>query len=472
MTISNLTNSETEKALIAALVNDGNTITEVAPIVSEAMFEDKALAFIYKSIIALYDMGTPIDIFTVSNQMIKSGAKKRESLSYLTEISLKAGSGSHATTWAKEIADRHIRRSCIKLSAEMVQKTNDDTLDIGEAIDYFNEEIDKILNFAKIEANNRIITDVANECITLLKERIESRKSGQKTGIPSGVEELDYILGGFKPKKLVVFAGRPGMGKTSVAIGFAKKAALMGYPSLIFSLEMPSEEIGDKLLLSECKVDAERYRDGFINKEEMSLLSEAKAKISKLSIRIDDTASLSIRKLKSKAILSKKKYGIKLIVIDYIQLLMGKDKSGNREQEIASISRGLKEIAKELDVTIIALSQLNRDVEKRADKIPMLSDLRESGAIEQDADIVMFAYRPAYYDMDAFPDDEAQTTKFVGRIIIAKHRGGSVGSVYFGHDKAMNRIGSKNLMYEQNELKEQNLQSPNAGFDGIGSIPF
>ena len=464
------TNIETERAVIASIVVDGGCITEIAPILTPDMLEDKALCSIYKSMLRLYDKGSSIDLITISNQMVKDGAKLKEATIYLTELSLKSASGVRAFEWAKQIADRYMRRAFNKMAIDLVRMTADETIDISESLDFVNEQSDKIVSIAKIDAQTRVLSNVTTDCIDLLHQRINNRKNGQKTGIPTGIEELDFILGGFKPKKLVVFAGRPGMGKTSVAISFAKYAALKGYPSMIFSLEMPSEEIGDKLLLSECSVDAERYRDGFINNQELDEINAAKLVNDKLALRIDDTTNLSIRQLKSKATLAKKKYDIKLIVIDYIQLMVGKDKTGNREQEISSISRGLKQLANDLDLTVIALSQLNRDVEKRADKVPMLSDLRESGAIEQDADIVLFAYRPEYYDMQCFLDDESQLTKGVGRIIIAKHRGGSTGSVYFGYDKAMNKIGSKDLILKKQEYEQQN--STKKGFDGVGGVPF
>lgn len=464
------TNIETERAVIASIIVDGGCITEIAPILTPDMLEDKALCSIYKSMLKLYDKGNSIDLITISNQMVKDGAKLKEATIYLTELSLKSASGVRAFEWAKQIADRYMRRAFNKMAIDLVRMTADETVDIAESLDFVNEQSDKIVSIAKIDAQTRVLSNITTDCIDLLHQRINNRKNGQKTGIPTGIEELDFILGGFKPKKLVVFAGRPGMGKTSVAISFAKYAALKGYPSMIFSLEMPSEEIGDKLLLSECSVDAERYRDGFINTQELDEINAAKLVNDKLALRIDDTTNLSIRQLKSKATLAKKKFGIKLIVIDYIQLMVGKDKTGNREQEISSISRGLKQLANDLDLTVIALSQLNRDVEKRADKVPMLSDLRESGAIEQDADIVLFAYRPEYYDMQCFLDDETQQTKGVGRIIIAKHRGGSTGAVYFGYDKSMNKIGSKDLMLKKQEYEQQN--STKKGFDGVTDIPF
>lgn len=462
-------NIETEKALLAAIIAEGNIITEISPIVSAEMISDQALRKVYEAIISLYDKGSSIDIITVNNEMVRLGAKKQESFLFLTNLSLKAASGMHAVRWAKEVADRYMRIEFNKLAIKLVQMTSNEMQDIDESLDYLNEQIDQITSFAKIDTNNRLLKDVSTECIALLENRVKSRKSGQKTGIATGIEELDYMIGGFKPKKLVIFAGRPGMGKTSVAVSFAKYAAKNGYPSMIFSLEMPSEEIGDKLLLSECDVDAERYRDGFINQSELDELNASKFIIDRLNLRVDDTTGLSIRKLKSKVILAKKKHKIKLIVIDYIQLMKGSDKSGNREQEISSISRGLKQLAKDLDITVIALSQLNRTVESRADKIPMLSDLRESGAIEQDADIVMFAYRPKYYGMECFPDDDAQTSNGVGRVIIAKHRGGSLGSVYFSHDKAMNKIsGLNNSKQDENEIKQA---SASEGF-GDAKIPF
>lgn len=464
------TNIETERAVIASIIVDGGCITEVAPMLTPEMLEDKALCSIYKSMLKLYDKGNYIDLITLSNQMVKDGAKLKEATIYLTELSLKSASGVRAFEWAKQIADRYMRRAFNKMAIDLVRMTADETVDIADSLDFVNEQSDKIVSIAKIDAQTRVLSNITADCIDLLHQRINNRKNGQKTGIPTGIEELDFILGGFKTKKLVVFAGRPGMGKTSVAISFAKYAALKGYPSMIFSLEMPSEEIGDKLLLSECSVDAERYRDGFINTQELDEINASKLGNDKLALRIDDTTNLSIRQLKSKATLAKKKHGIKLIVIDYIQLMVGKDKSGNREQEISSISRGLKQLANDLDLTVIALSQLNRDVEKRSDKVPMLSDLRESGAIEQDADIVLFAYRPEYYDMQCFLDDESQLTNGVGRIIIAKHRGGSTGSVYFGYDKAMNKIGSKDLMLKNQEYEQQN--STKKGFDGVADIPF
>lgn len=460
---------ETERALMAAMINDGSCVSAVLAVYDVKMVIDVAIAKVFEAICKVFERGDFVSLISVSKQMIKDGFNNRKCLIYLTELTKHAASGMLAEKWAIQLADAYMRRDLNKLAIEVVGKTCDLAQDTGDIIDYQNTRVDEILSFAKIDAQICNISEVTSISIALAKERVESRKSGAKTGIYSAIDELDFILGGFKKKKLYILAGRPGMGKTSVSLGIMKNAAKIGAKCAFFSLEMPKEDVTDKLILSECDIIPENYRDGFLKDGEFETLDAAKTSIDQLPIVVDDSVGLSIRKLKSKISMAKKKRGIDMVVIDYLQLMKATEKN-NREQEIAELSGKLKEISKEFDIAVIALSQLNRGVESRADKIPMLSDLRESGAIEQDADVVMFAYRPEYYGMDSFPNDLEQTTKGVGQLIIAKHRGGRCGEAYFSYDKAMNKIGTPNKIVE-NEQQEFKQDPIKGGFEDA-KIPF
>lgn len=444
--------------LIAAMVNSNSTIPLVEPILSRDMFTEEKHQAYYDAIMSIYSKGDHVDLASVTYWLQAKGFDGAEMLRYLTKLTLYAGSGLFAEQQAKQLADGYMRRELNKLSVEMVGKTADLSNDTDDLICYQSARVDDIISHAMLDVEVAPIEQVTDESLRLTKERIEARLKGKPSGMETGIEDLDALLGGVKKKKLYIFAGRPGMGKTSVLIAAGKNVAKKGDRVMVCSLEMTKEEIADKMILSECEVDSERYRDGFLNKGELQELEEAKQRVDALKIYIDDKTGLTTRKLRSKLAMRKRKGGVDMLIIDYIQLMVSSENKGNREQEVAEITRDLKAISKDFDIAVIALSQLNRKVEERPGKIPQLSDLRESGSIEQDADLVGFLFRPEYYHMESFPNDPMQSTKGVGQIIVAKHRGGSVGEAYFSYDPPMNKIGTPKDRLDDFEKRDGSYQ--------------
>jgi replicative DNA helicase len=480
--------------LIASMISNRDVIPIVEPILSREMFTEEKHQACYDTIMSIYSKGDNVDLVSVTYGLQAKGFDGQEMLKYLTKLTLYAGSGVFAERWAMQLADGYMRRELNKLSVEMVGKTADLSNDTDDLICYQSARVEDIISHAMLDVEVAPIEQVTDESLRLTKERIEARLKGKPSGMETGIEDLDTLLGGVKKKKLYIFAGRPGMGKTSVLIAAGKNVAKRGGRVMICSLEMTKEEIADKMILSECDVDSERYRDGFLNKQELQELEQAKQRVDALKVYIDDKTGLTTRKLRSKLALRKRKGGVDMLIIDYIQLMVSSEKKGNREQEVSEITRDLKSISKDYDIAVIALSQLNREVEKRPGKIPQLSDLRESGSIEQDADLVGFLYRPEYYHMESFPNDPMQSTNGIGQIIVAKHRGGSVGEAYFSYDPPMNKIGTpKNAMDDfekqdgsykcevqvlgslkelnEKEHEQANVYNEKEGFEGA-DVPF
>ncbi|MEL7342242.1 MAG: replicative DNA helicase, partial [Bacteroidota bacterium] len=353
---------------------------------------------IFEVILELFQNSDPVDILTVKNALKKAG---KLSISggplYLTELTSRVASAANIEYHARIVAEKFILRSLIKVSDSVVQSAYDETTDVFELLDTAEQSL-----FEISETNLRRNYMAMPELVMKTLEKLEEMrgKDSSVTGIPSGIVELDKSTAGFHKTDLVIVAARPAMGKTALTLTLARNAAIrFGEPVAFFSLEMAAVQLTQRMIVSESELDAQKVRTGRLEEYEWKQLITRIGNLSKAPIFIDDTPGLSIWDLRAKARRLKAEKGIGIIVIDYLQLMTGPaNKSGNREQEIAAISRSLKEIAKELDVCVIALSQLSRAVESRGgDKRPVLSDLRESGSIEQDADIVMFLYRPDYY---------------------------------------------------------------------------
>ena len=312
-------------------------------------------------------------------------------------------------------------------------------------LDESNKLIDKINALSCGSSAGQSLRDSLTESLKLAEQRQAAYLEGLPTGIPTGISDLNRLTGGWRGSQLIILAARPAMGKTALMLHFAKSAALNETPVCIFSLEMSHVSLSDRLLLSECEVEVNRFRDGDLSGEDWRQLNEASARLEKLPIHVDDNAVVSMRYIKTRCHILKKQGKCGLIMIDYLQLAdtSTKERNRNREQEIAQASRQAKIIAKELDVPVVLLSQLSRECEKRADKQPQLSDLRESGAIEQDADVVGFIFRPAYYGLDRIETLKYGniSTSGLGIINIAKQRDGATGLVAFSHNPSMTKIG-------------------------------
>ncbi|WP_241685075.1 replicative DNA helicase [Cyclobacterium xiamenense] len=419
-----------EEAVLGALMLEKDALTAVVDILSADSFYKDAHKMVYEAILDLFNAGEPIDLLTVTNQLRKNGKLELVGGAYfITELTSKVSSASNIEYHARIITEQAMKRDMIRISSEIQKEAFEDTTDVFELLDKMEQSLFEISE-NNIKKNYMDMRSIMREAIV----ELESKK-GQKdglTGVPSGFTALDRVTSGWQKSDLVIIAARPAMGKTAFVLSVLRNAAVdHNRPVAIFSLEMSSLQLVNRLISSEAELDSEKIKKGNLADYEWQQLIHKTGKLTAAPLFVDDTPALSILELRAKCRRLKAQNDVQLIVVDYLQLMSGDSKGnhgGNREQEISSISRALKKIAKELNVPVIALSQLSRAVETRGgDKRPQLSDLRESGAIEQDADIVMFLYRPEYYGITE--DEDGNSTSGVGEVIIAKHRNGSLESV-------------------------------------------
>ncbi len=419
-----------EEAVLGAIMLDKDAVAIVLDILKPESFYVEKHQVIYRAMLKLFEKSTNIDLLTVNEQLKKDGElDKAGGTAYLAGLTNRVGSSANLEFHAKIVAQKHIQRELIRVSTHTINNAFEDSMDVFDMLD----EAERGL-FEITEQNlNRGFESVGALATKAQKqlELLAQRESGL-TGIPTGFEDLDRITSGWQPSDLVIVAARPGMGKTAFTLSLAKNAAMdFQKPVAVFSLEMASVQLVQRLLSSEAEISSSKLRNGKMEPHEWTQLHTAIEKMADVPIFIDDTPGINIFELRAKCRRLKQQHDIQMIIIDYLQLMTGggeNKKSGTREQEISTISRSLKGLAKELNVPVIALSQLSRSVETRGgDKRPMLSDLRESGAIEQDADIVTFIYRPEYYEI--FQDEDGMSMKGMAEIIIAKHRNGELGTV-------------------------------------------
>jgi replicative DNA helicase len=418
---------ELEEAVLGALMLEKEALTSVIDILREEAFYKDANKKIFAAIRHLFESSEAIDILTVTNELRKTG--ELESVGgayYISQLTSKIASSANIEYHARIVLQKFIQRELIRFSSETIEDSYDDSIDVFELLDDAEKKLFAI-------ADENIKKDPA-KAGTLIHDAISQVEAARKkgtglTGVPSGFTELDRLTSGWQNSDLIILAARPSMGKTALAITLARNAAIdFKYPVAIFSLEMSNLQLAQRLISSETELSLTKLRKGDITDAEFEQLTSKVSRLSDAPIYIDDTAALSVFELRAKARRLKENHDIQLIVIDYLQLMTsGNDNMrGNREQEISSISRALKSLAKELSIPIIALSQLSRAVEQRGGaKRPQLSDLRESGAIEQDADMVLFVYREDYYNMN----EPSETPPDSAEIIVAKHRNGALDSV-------------------------------------------
>ena len=415
-----------EEAVLGALMLEKSALNAVVEFLKPEHFYKEGHKDIYHAIITLFKGSEPVDMRTVVNQLRKEG--KIELVGgayYIAELTSKVSSAANIEYHARVIIEMAIKRDLIQIASQVHQDAYEDTTDVFELLDKTEQSIFAISdsNLRKNYDNMRNLMYRAIQELQKLKEH----KDGL-TGVPTGFSSLDRMTSGWQNSDLVIIAARPGMGKTAFVVSALRNAAVdFKRPVAIFSLEMASVQLVNRMISAEAELEGEKIRKGQLADFEWQQLVHKTNRLSSAPIFIDDTPALSILELRAKCRRLKAEHNIELIIIDYLQLMRG-DSAGNREQEIASISRALKGIAKELEVPVLALSQLSRGVETRGgDKRPQLSDLRESGSIEQDADIVMFLYRPEYYKITV--DEEGMPTQGMAEVIIAKHRNGSTGTV-------------------------------------------
>lgn len=415
-----------EEAVLGALMLEKGALNAVVEFLKPEHFYSEAHKEIYRAIIELFKGSEPVDMRTVVNQLRKNA--KLELVGgayYIAELTSKVSSAANIEYHARVVIELAIKRELIRIASQIHHDAYEDTTDVFELLDKTEQSIFEISD-SNLRKNYDNMKNLMYRAITEL-QKLKEHKDGL-TGVPSGFTALDRMTSGWQSSDLVIIAARPGMGKTAFVVSAMRNAAVdFKRPVAIFSLEMASVQLVNRMISAEAELEGEKIRKGQLAEFEWQQLVHKTNRLSSAPIFIDDTPALSILELRAKSRRLKAEHGIQLIIVDYLQLMRG-DTGGNREQEIASISRALKGIAKELNVPVLALSQLSRGVETRGgDKRPQLSDLRESGSIEQDADMVIFLYRPEYYKITV--DEEGMPTQGMGEVIIAKHRNGQTGSV-------------------------------------------
>ena len=413
---------EAEQAVIGSMLTDKDAVISAVEKLKPEDFYREDNKAIYEAILSLYSKAEPIDIITVKDELIGNGKFETVGgLEYLAMLPDKVPLTTNIDQYIKIVEEKSILRNLIKASTDIINLGYGQTEETDAIIDIAEKKIFDIMQ-RKNQKGYSQIKDILIETFAEI-EKLYNQK-GYVTGVPTGFVDLDQITAGLHKSDLVLVAARPAMGKSAFALNIATYAAIKANtPTVIFNLEMSKEQLVNRILCCEAMVDSNKVRTGKIEEADWVKLATALGPLSEAPIYIDDTPGISIMEIRAKCRRLKLEKNIGLIVIDYLQLIQGTGKKGaSREQEISEISRSLKILAKELDVPVIALSQLSRAAEQRQDHRPMLSDLRESGAIEQDADIVMFLYRDDYYNQDT-------EKKNIAEVILAKHRAGSTGTV-------------------------------------------
>ncbi len=459
-----------EEAVLGAMMLEKDAVNDVIDILSPESFYKEAHKKIYKAIQDLFGASEPIDILTVTNNLKRKGELELVGGPYfVSNLTNRVVSSAHVEFHARIIAQKHIQREIIRLCSESLKIAYDDTTDVFELLNKVEGDLFSIAE-GNIKKNYDKLDDVLKQAILQIEEAAKNKDG--VSGVPTGFKDLDRITSGWQKSDMIVLAARPGMGKTAFVLSMARNTAVdynMGVA--VFSLEMASVQLVNRLISSETGISSEKLRKGNLADHEFKQLHERIGKLSKAPLFIDDTPALSIFDLRAKCRRLKRQHDIQLVIIDYLQLMTagGTGKGGNREQEISTISRSIKEIAKEINVPIIALSQLSRSVETRGgDKKPMLSDLRESGAIEQDADIVTFIYRPEYYGL--MEDENGMPTADRGDIIIAKNRHGSLDTVSLKFVKHLVKFTNMDDFSDDPMATYNQSISPNKNFEESPAI--
>lgn len=459
-----------EEAVLGAMMLEKDAVDQAIDILKIDSFYKEAHKKIFEVINLLFNETQPVDILTVTNRLKKEGnLEVVGGPFYISQLTNRVGSTAHTEYHARIIAQKYIQRELIRISSDTIKSAYDDTTDVFDLLNKAESDL-----FSVSEGNIRKSYDKMSDVIQEAIAQIEASKDqdNQLRGVPSGFTELDRLTSGWQRSDMVVLAARPGMGKTAFVLSMARNIAIdYNLGVAVFSLEMSSVQLVNRLISSETGITGDKLRQGNLEEHEFQQLHARITKLSSAPIFIDDTPALSIFELRAKCRRLKAKHDIQVVVIDYLQLMSGgNSNAGNREQEISAISRSVKEIAKELNIPIIALSQLNRSVETRGgDKRPLLSDLRESGAIEQDADIVSFIYRPEAYGLTQ--DENGMPTEGVGEIILAKHRNGSLGNIKLRFISKLAKFDNLNTDFGAGDFDNQGMQ-PNTSFDDQGNESY
>ena len=420
-----------EEAVLGALMLEQTAVNAVIDVLGSHSFYKPAHQKIYETIQQLFNDSEPIDLLTVTEALRKEGNLEFVGGAYaVANLTTRVASTANVEFHARIISQKYIQRELIRVSSNIIEKAFDEKTDVFDLLDEAESGLFEVAE-GNIRKSFESMTSVVKKAIDYI-DKARNNDSGV-SGIPSGFADLDKVTGGWQRSDMIVLAARPGMGKTAFVLTMCRNVAVdENIPCAVFSLEMSSVQLVQRLISAETEISSDKFRKGTLEDYEYQQLHDRIGKLSKAPLFIDDTPGLNVFELRAKCRRMKQQHGIQMVVIDYLQLMSGGSSGGsnggNREQEISSISRSIKSIAKELDIPMIALSQLSRMVETRGgDKRPMLSDLRESGAIEQDADLVSFIYRPEYYGFTEHED--GLDTNGLAEFIIAKHRHGALGTV-------------------------------------------
>ena len=423
-------NIEAEQAVLGAMLIDKEAIAKATELLSADDFYREAHRVIFSAMLELYNKNEAVDMVTVT-EILKRDNKLEDigGIAYITSLANVVLTAANVKYHAEIVAEKSVLRQLVRVSTEIAAMGYEANDDVGTLLDTAESRILEISNRKK-KADFTAINDILMDSVQSIESLLQNK--GGLTGLPAGFADLDKLTSGLHPSDFIILAARPSMGKTALALNIVQNVALRAHKVIggeprsvaFFSLEMSKEQLVNRMLCAEAGIDSQRLRVGEMHDEDWTHLWDACDTMSRAKIYIDDTAGITAMDMRSRARRLKAEHGLDLIVVDYLQLMQGsgtRNNSGDRQQEVSEISRSLKALARELDVPVLALSQLSRSVESRQVKRPMLSDLRESGSLEQDADIVAFLYREDYYN----PDTENKHTE----LIIAKHRNGPVDTV-------------------------------------------
>ena len=439
--------AEAEMAVLGAMLIDRAAIPKVIEILKLDSFYKESHRTIYKGIIGLFNRGVEVDITTLSEELRRTGELESVGGSYaIIEITTKVPTAANVEYYARIVLERYIKRSLISVAGTIMVNAYDETTD---ALDEVDSAEAKIFEIAEQRLGKSFMTlkELAHETFSFIMKMRESETQAGITGVASGFTKLDDILGGFQPGDLVIIAARPSMGKTAFALSIARNIAVEYKKSVgFFSIEMAANQLMIRLLSAEARVNAHDIRTNRLQKPEIAKITSSIDALMQSPLLIDDSATLTVMEIRAKCRRLKAEHDVQLIIVDYLQFV-SPPKAESREREISIISRTLKQIAKELNIPVIALSQLNRSVESRADKRPMLSDLRESGSFEQDADVVMFVNRPEQYGILTWED--GSPTEGTAEIIIAKQRTGPVEDIRLAYLKSFARFENLSIQFDE-----------------------
>ncbi|MCE1198704.1 MAG: replicative DNA helicase [Marinilabiliales bacterium] len=442
--------TEVEEAVLGALMLEKDAFHTVQAILKPESFYKEEHKKIFTAIRELAAKEKPIDLLVVTQALRNKGELEEVGGPlYITQLTSKVASAAHIEFHARIIAQKYIQRELILISSEIQSRSYEDTMELNDLIDFAESSLFRVTE-GNITKESQPIKPLLHKAVEQIEHN--SKKPDGLSGVPSGFTKLDQITSGWQKTDLIIIAARPAMGKTAFVLTMARNmAAIHKVPVAVFSLEMSSLQLVNRLISAETELGSDKIKSGRLENWEWEVFNRKLKTLEEAPLYIDDTPALSIFEFRAKCRRLKMQYNVGIVVVDYLQLMTaGSDMRGNREQEVSMISRNLKAIAKEIDIPIIALSQLNRSVESRDGKRPQLSDLRESGAIEQDADMVMFIHRPEYYGIQQ--DQDGNSLKGIAEIIVAKHRNGAVGEFHLAFKSQLARFSNLDPSQEENPV--------------------